>query len=350
MQLLCVGDIALVGNHVSDWRWPPPNSLTSNGEIRVLFNWELPIGDSLNPIPRISGPRLLSSLGSQKVIGRWAPSIAALATNHILDAGDEGLANTITLLQQEGFITIGAGMTQPEITKPLIWETDDGKLAILNWVFPETNPDLMCVPGPNYWPGIEGARSCIQELKREVDWVIVFAHWSDEDFPYPRLDDRIIAQQLADSGTDLLVSHHPHVVRGMEVIGSCKVFYSLGNYYFSDIIEESGDWIGKWAPRNRESLGILISFNRGFKPECNVLSFWQEKDKVINDQRNRAIRRLKQTSQPLSRVIENDYAEWYMAKRKRFDKIWVRWHFGIHKLGGRGLVRYVKAKIGSGFR
>jgi hypothetical protein len=77
----------------------------------VLFNWELPIGNTVNPTPRSSGPRLLAHPDSTRVIKRWSPGFATLATNHILDAGEEGLATTIESLKHAGFITLGAGGT-----------------------------------------------------------------------------------------------------------------------------------------------------------------------------------------------------------------------------------------------
>jgi len=336
MKLLCVGDTAFTKDNYLEWNWLPPNGLIPGDEEKILLNWELPIGDELHPIPRLHGPRLLSNPDSPSVIRKWAPGFVALATNHILDAGENGLSNTITALQHEGFITLGAGMNQDEITQPVIWEETDGKLAILNWVFPETDPDLNCVPGPNYWPGIERAKQYIRDLREKVDWVMVFAHWSDELFSYPRPEDRIIARELVDAGIDIFVGHHPHVVRGMEMINSCPVFYSLGNYYFCS---NSPRWDGKMAPRNRESLGIQIILKQGLKPKYEMCSFWQVDHRVIIDPKQRAIRRMDYASRPLNLFSGKEYEDWYLTKRKHFDKVWIRWHFGFRRLGIWGSIK-----------
>ena len=58
----------------------------------------------------------------------------------------------------------------------------------------------------------------MEKAKGEADWVMVVVHWSDELFPYPRPEDRATARELAQMGADLVVGHHPHVVRGMEII------------------------------------------------------------------------------------------------------------------------------------
>jgi hypothetical protein len=341
LQLLCIGDVALADEDLSQRVWMPPGGVIPGDDVRVLFNWELPIGDTINPAPRSSGPRLLALPDSPRVIQRWLPGFATLATNHILDAGEEGLINTIGSLNRAGFTTVGAGRTQEEITRALSWETAEGRLAMVNWVFPETHPDWMSVPGPNCWPGLEGAERTIQKLKSKTDWVLIVVHWSDENFPYPRPEDRVMGRELARIGADLVVGHHPHVVRGMEIIGSCPVFYSIGNFYFSDIADGRGGWITRQAPRHREGLGVQVSFRRGKRPEYQILSFWQTRGQVVLDSTRRAVRRMEMVSRPLQRFQNSGYAEWYSVQRARFDRWDYRWHFGLWRLGIRGLVRHL---------
>ena len=346
MRLLCVGDIGLAQDNLAEWERLLPVGAVAGDGLRVLLNWELPIGETINPVPRSSGPRLLAPPDSPRAIRRWSPGFATLATNHILDAGEKGLANTIGALHRAGFTTVGAGRSQEEIARPLLWETVEGTLAVVNWVFPETHPDWMSVPGPNCWPGLDGAQRTIQELRCGADWVLIVVHWSDELLPYPRPEDRAIARELAQMGADMIVGHHPHVVRGMELIGSCPVFYSIGNFYFSDIPRSEDGLVERQAPRNREALGVEVSFRRGQRPEYRLLSFWQTRERVASDSLRRAARRMQHTSQPLRRLQGSVYAEWYAVKRARFDKWGYRLHFGLWQLGGRGLVRYGSRLLG----
>jgi hypothetical protein len=348
VQLLCIGDVAFGSHNPIMPVWDAPPGMTPGEEERILFNWELPIGTVINPIPRSSGPRIIAHPDSPRIIRNWAPGFAALATNHILDAGKEGLANTLHTLQQEGFTTLGAGLSSQEIKRPLIWATAEGKLAVVNWVFPEAHPDWMSIPGPNCWPGIEEAKNVIRDLRTQADWVIVLAHWSDELFPYPRPEDREIAYELAMAGADMLIGHHPHVVRGMELIAACPVFYSLGNFYFSNVADSTGAWIEKQAPRNREALAIWIRFTRGMPPEYQPRSFWQKKDCTVADPLHRAVRRMEYTSRPLQHFKGKEYEEWYSAKRAQFDRIWGRWHFGVRRLGLFGLMQRFARGLGSG--
>ena len=344
MKLLCIGDVALGDDTLSEQRWLPPLGQMSDDISRIMLNWELPMGESINPVPRSRGPRLLAFQDASRVIKRWSPGFATLATNHILDAGVEGLVHTIESLNEMGFATVGAGRNREEVEKALIWETAEGRLAIINWVFPETHPDWMAVPGPNCWPGPEGAKKAVEKARGKADWVMVVAHWSDELFPYPRPEDRATARELVQMGADLVVSHHPHVVRGMELINSCPVFYSIGNFYFSDFPNHHGGWVEKQAPRNREGLGVQISLVRGRKPEYQVLSFWQTRGRVVLDPAHRANRRMERVSRPLRRFQGSEYAQWHAVERDRFFKWGYPWHFGVWQLGLSGLARSFYSK------
>ena len=187
------------------------------------------------------------------------------------------------------------------------------------------------MPGPNCWPGLEKAERIIKDLKCEADWVLIRVHWSDEMFAYPRPEDRAIARELAWMGADLVIGDHPQVVRGMEIIDSCPVFYSIGNFYSSYEPVDPGSWNMR-APRNREGLGVQVSFRRGRRPEYRSLSFWKLKKRVVRDPTRRAITRLERTSRPLRQFQDSEYAEWYMKKRAVFNQWGHRWHFRLWNL------------------
>jgi hypothetical protein len=228
-------------------------------------------------------------------------------------------------------------MTAEEIARPLTWETQAGRLAVLNWVFPETHPECDAVPGPNCWPGLPQAVTAIQALKQQVDWVLVLAHWSDELFAFPPPAERRVARALAEAGADIIIGHHPHVVRGCEQVGACPVFYSLGNYYFSNFHNTRGAWLVQTAPLNRQGLGVLLDLDRERGLSYRLLSFVQEGAETRLDPRRRAALQVEWTSASFSLNLDQ-YETWYRIKRRRFDRFWGRWHFGVRRLGLRGLL------------
>lgn len=345
MELLCLGDIAIIRDDPAFCVWEKLDCLSSGNDQKVLLNWELPIGLRINSSARTSGSRFTSSLNSIDIIRSWAPGIATLATNHAMDADGEGLLMTITELKSIGFMTVGAGMSFKEKATPLTWETEEGKLAIFNWVFPDTHPDCNTVPGPNCWPGMENVKNQINQIRNQVDWILAVLHWGDELFPYPTLQQRKIASGLFNCEVDAIIGHHPHVVRGMELIDGRPVFYSIGNFFFNISGKNPGSSNLHRAPRNNEALGVKWTFKRGNKPIFKIYSFWAKELNVIPDIQKRAEKRLLKTSLALQKYHGNKYLEWYNRKKTEFFSWGAKWHFGVLAIGLREFFPYILKKI-----
>jgi poly-gamma-glutamate capsule biosynthesis protein CapA/YwtB (metallophosphatase superfamily) len=340
MKLLCLGDIA-IGKGISlPYKWLPPGKFQPGDSEKIIFNWELPIGERFTSDLQSTHPKLSVGSETPSILEKWSPGFATLATNHMLDAGIKGITQTIKGLNQIGIETVGAGLVSENIEKPLIWETDIGRLSILNWVFPETNPDWMTVPGVNCWPGVKTAKFIVDEQKKQSDWILVLLHWSDELFYYPRPEDRDTARELAKMGVDAIIGHHPHVVRGFETVGACPIYYSLGNFFFSDFQDIRGRWIQQ-SPLNRQSLGVILNFKKGELPELSNLSFIQVKNETIIDPLRRSELRLRKLSKPLIYKDQKNYAVWHKKRRSRFMTWEAKWEFGIRKLGLLGSLKFI---------
>jgi hypothetical protein len=158
-------------------------------------------------------------------------------------------------------------------------------------------------------------------------------------FSFPRPEDRAIAGRLIKNGADAVVGHHPHVVRGVELIDGKPIFYSLGNYFFSDIPAPSEGGVPKrQVARNREALVVELVFQRGSPLRWRLHAYWQEADGTYPDPHNRAMKRVARVSRPLS---SSDYAAWYERTRRRFDYWGYRWHFRLPTIGYRGASAWV---------
>ena len=75
----------------------------------------------------------------------------------------------------------------------------------------------------------------IAEAKNDADLVIVFAHWGTEYAGEPDDFQRQWTQIFLDSGVDVLIGTHPHVIQPYEVLTDADghnmlVYYSLGNF------------------------------------------------------------------------------------------------------------------------
>ena len=161
-------------------------------------------------------------------------NLFSLANNHSVDAGVEGLADTIRHLTDA---RDGSG------GHPLWWagaDPDPSKADAITWVHLK-DKDLkiaFLAFGNNrakevasFWGKHVVER--IKEARAEADLVIVSIH-SGEEYDHiakPELARRY--RGLIDAGADVIVGHHPHVVRGVERYKGGVILYSLGNLSFA---------------------------------------------------------------------------------------------------------------------
>jgi poly-gamma-glutamate capsule biosynthesis protein CapA/YwtB (metallophosphatase superfamily) len=178
------------------------------------------------------------SLSDQKVPG-WIADfqskgdqiILNLATNDAFVSGVEEVVEEMNRLQVAGVETIGIGRGNNGF-KPYIFESSQGKVGVLS--FSKILPKASWKPGENrigVAHGYDGGGQIIravQEAKKQVDILIVMVHWGSNMAVEPDSSQYRLAQNLIDSGADLIVGNHPY---RSQTVGQYKdkyIFYSLG--------------------------------------------------------------------------------------------------------------------------
>lgn len=162
-----------------------------------------------------------------------------LCNNHIMDAGPEGLEDTIKRAKEAGVKTIGAGMNLEEASAPLFFE-EAGGIGLLSVGY-----ERACriagddTPGCLNFSRMDLVRKRIEEIKKSCRWCVVVAHDGEEftSLPSPYVRDRFLT--YLDMGADIVVAHHPHVPMNYETVGEKVIFYSLGNFVFDTDYQRS---------------------------------------------------------------------------------------------------------------
>ena len=62
--------------------------------------------------------------------------------------------------------------------------------------------------------------------------IIVSIHWGEERVDKPNDTQIQLAHSAIDSGADLVIGHHPHILQGIEKYNGKYILYSLGNFCF----------------------------------------------------------------------------------------------------------------------
>ncbi|MEV5198434.1 CapA family protein [Streptomyces sp. NPDC053720] len=154
------------------------------------------------------------------------------ASNHTLDHGASGVRRTLDALDEAGLKHTGSARDSAEAAKPLIMDVKGVKVAQLSYAFGfngrEVPADKPWLTNQTDFKRIAAAEKAARKAGAEV--VILSIHWGREHHPDPSNGQLKLARRLArETGINLVIGHHAHVVQPMEKIGSTWVAYGLGN-------------------------------------------------------------------------------------------------------------------------
>jgi poly-gamma-glutamate synthesis protein (capsule biosynthesis protein) len=234
--LRAVGDVALVGvaaralANNSELTWPVTASHLAEADI-TFANLEMPLPrSSLRPARPDVSPDFAGVSAALPALLQADIDIVAIATNHIMDWGLEGLEDTIGQLSERGVAVVGAGRNLDEAISGVTVERSGLRVGFAaftpaqRWTATESTPGAAPLRLELVEASLEGLR--------DVDVKVVSLHWGIEMANYPTPQDRALAAMIAEAGADLILGHHPHVVQGTELVGGCPVAYSMGNFVF----------------------------------------------------------------------------------------------------------------------
>lgn len=175
-------------------------------------------------------------------IGRAGFTALSLANNHILDYREQAFYHTIGLLDSQGIMHCGAGVCLEDAYRPAVIEKKGISIGILaRCDVPIDSPFYASETSRGIAPlDLDQLAGAIKSLKGSVHVVAVYLHWGKEDWRYPSPEQVRAARAIIDTGADLVVGHHPHVLQGVERYHGGYIAYSLGNFLFSDL-----DW--RWV-------------------------------------------------------------------------------------------------------
>lgn len=220
-----------------NWHWPFLKIADDLKQADVLFgNLESVISDKGKKVGSIysfrADPKAIEGL----IYAGF--DVLSVANNHIFDYGREAMEDSFLRLKQAGIDYVGGGFSEKEAHSPLIKEVKGIKIAFLAY----TNL------GSKYWQAKENNSGIawlderigedIKVAKSQADLIIVSMHWGEEYEPQPNSEQKYFTRLAVDSGADLVVGHHPHIVQLIEECKGGYVAYSLGNFVFDQGFSE----------------------------------------------------------------------------------------------------------------
>lgn len=202
----------------------------------AVINQETPYTD--NPAMYSDYPRFGTPLLAGQAVVDAGFDVVTCATNHALDRGEVGVDLTKNFFDSHEVICLGIQTEAERQDRPYeILTRKDIKFALFNYTYgtngiklPEENPYMV-----HLLEDEAKIRKDIEAAGKEADFVIVFAHWGSEYTEQIDEFQQEWAQIFLESGVDVVVGTHPHVLQPCEVLTSedghkMLVFYSIGNF------------------------------------------------------------------------------------------------------------------------
>jgi len=146
--------------------------------------------------------------------------VANLANNHTYDYGQKGYDATRKALRDAGIDYFGyADVLYKEVKGIKIGMAGFNQLGNV-----EQGLDMTVFK--------KEVAEMTAKLRRECDLVIASFHWGKE-YQYKQNDlQKELAHMAIDSGADLVIGNHPHVLQPIEKYEGKYIIYSLGNFCF----------------------------------------------------------------------------------------------------------------------
>jgi poly-gamma-glutamate synthesis protein (capsule biosynthesis protein) len=168
-------------------------------------------------------------------------SACALANNHVMDWGYDGLSETLQTLDAAGMAHSGAGNDLEEAIQPAVLGTV-GNGRVLLFSFGSHTSGI-----PNEWkatstsPGVNllddlsettAARVCDQMRAHQQpgDLIVASIHWgSNWGYEIPR-EQIVFAHRLINEGLAIVHGHSSHHVKAIEVFRGRLILYGCGDF------------------------------------------------------------------------------------------------------------------------
>ena len=278
LSLLAVGDVILGPD--PDFYFQPSKPVLKSADL-VMGQLEVPYTTrDAATLALGRDPAVLQALVANKF------DIVTMAGNHLADAGAIGIEDTLKWLKKHKIAQVGAGMNLAEARKAVVLERDGTRFGFLdyNCVGPKETWATKDKPGNAYiniithyeldhaTPGgppviytwaetstLNAMVDDVQKLRPKCDVLIVSFHKGLGHTPVKLAEyEKQVSYAAIDAGADLVLGHHAHILKGVEVYRGKTIFHSLCNFvaWVPSLAAKPGSDPNSWAARRKELFGF----------------------------------------------------------------------------------------------
>ncbi len=254
VSLYCAGDI-LLRPHTRSSIFA--RAAATLHEPDVLFGHMDFVASSKAPQMHISGGRP-SAPRSVAALKKAGFNVISFASNHGLDYGENCFLDSLDLLAGNGISVIGAGRNIAEARRPAIIERKGARIAFLGYCsvvpkgyeakankaglapmraytsYQQIDWQAGMPPRVLSWADKQDLDAMIADIRKAramADILVLSMHWGLHYVPSTiAMYQKELAYAAIDAGADLILGHHPLLLKGIEIYKGKVIFYGLGNF------------------------------------------------------------------------------------------------------------------------
>ena len=286
-------------NGLSDCITPDLMEVLQGSDV-LFMNNEFVYSDSDDALPG-KAYTFRADLDRISLLQELGADIVSLGNNHTYDYGEEGLLDTMKVLEEADIAYVGAGENIEDASKIVYVVANGKKIAFVAATEIErttqytkeataTEAGVLKTRNPQRFVNV------IKQAAKTSDYVIAVPHWGTEGALYADASQRRQAKLYAEAGAHVIIGGHPHRLQGIEYYGETPVAYSLGNFWFSNgtlyttvaqvVIQADGKLQFRFLPCEQKDLTTGLLTDKTEKDEFYHYLAKISSDVVIDEEGN----------------------------------------------------------------
>ncbi len=277
--------------------WKGTRHLFKNSDINIV-NFKSPLVKNFK-YPKSSW-LLIGKSEYAKGLSKSNIHLVGVAGNHMGDAKQSGLKETLDTLDYYHIKHVGAGLEKKAAYHCEVLKRKGKQFGFLAF----NNVPGSISKATETSAGVawldKQALSAIRKCDSQVDVLIVMVNWGIEYTHIPREIEQEWAKKMVLSGADLIIGDQAHWVQNHEKINGAHVSYGLGNYIFDQhwsektkqgiiqkfVFYNNKIYLNKTIPIKLAKDGSINELKRNSKQFHNILNIYNKKITSFKSKKN----------------------------------------------------------------
>jgi poly-gamma-glutamate capsule biosynthesis protein CapA/YwtB (metallophosphatase superfamily) len=278
LTLMAVGDIIL--GPKPQYYFSPSKAVLKSADL-LMGQLEVPYtARDANALALGRNPQVLKSLANSGF------HLVTLAGNHLADAGRAGIEDTLEWLDRNHIAHVGAGLNLEEARRHVVLERGKTRFGFLDYncvgpketwatatkaggaylnIITHYELDYATPGGPPViytWAETSSVNAMLEDISKVrplCDVLIVSFHKGLGHTPVKLAAyEQQISYAAIDAGADVILGHHGHILKGVELYKEKPIFHSLCNFvaWVPSLAAKPGQDPHSWEVRRKELFGF----------------------------------------------------------------------------------------------